>query len=572
MKTDAQSIWKELEQGRHYKSGEDLYNIIATNERFLVGDHWRGVNSQNLPKTVYNFVAQIAKTQVSTVMSNQISIYRSPDALSKENEMVNKASRIFTHVDSLNWERCKMDAMNEDILMDAFTTGLGGTYWWWDEDLMTGNDFLMKGDFRGKIIDSVNLYVANPAELDIQCQEWVMIVNRLPVSKLKRMAKKYGVSAEEIEQINSDESMIYEAYDKAQNEQTSEKDESKYATYITKFYKEKGKVWSVGSTANCIIRKPYDTELTLYPIAYMNWDKRKRFAYGSTPMTSMIANQKVANTQAAMRHLHAQLMAIPKLAVNKNLVSGLTNAIGGFISVDLPPGENVGSAISFIQPAPITYDVDKSLDDSINRTKDLSGVNSNVTGESNPDNFRALVAQQKAAGVPLESVKRRFYQYVEDVALIWLDFYQHKYKLVRQIETEIKQGTQTSVQTEQYTGTDFEKVYLNTKIDVGASTQWSEVMQMDLMVNLWNMKVIQDPVDFIERIPDNMIPMRQQLIDKFKEMQQQMQAQQAAQEQQFEQMAQFLESLPPEVQAEIMKLPEGQQEQAIMQMMQQTVN
>lgn len=521
-----------------------------------IGDQWKGMNSQNLPKTTYNFIGQVSNTQVSAVMSQQITINRVADELSKNDEKVNKASKIFTKLDALNWERCKMDALNEDVIMDAFLSGMGASFWYWDEDIITGNSFLTKGDFCGELLDSVNIYVSNPNELDIQKQDWIIISVRKTLQQVREIAKSYGVNQEQLELISSDETAIYEAYDKAQNEQESSKYNSNQTTLNIKLWKENKKVMCCKSTSNVMIRKPSSIELERYPIAILNWHKRKRFIYGSSPITSIVPNQKVVNIQAAMRHLHAQLMAIPKVAINKQMVSGFTNTVGGISYVDAPPGTDVASAIRFIQPTQMTIDVDKSIDDGINRTKDLMGANQAALGESNPENFRAIMAQQKAAGVPLESVGRRYKQYVEDVALIWLDFYKNKYKLARKIVLENENKEEFE---ETYTGTDMKDVYLQTKIDVGASTQWSELLQIDANDNLWEKGILKDPVMYLENMPDNIIPNKQKMIDRLKEEQElakTIPTEPVDDQAMFEEM---LSSMTPEQQRAFMQLPPEEQ-------------
>lgn len=558
IKTDPQEVWKELENGRNFKSGENLYEIIATNERFKIGDDWKGMKSQNLAPTVYNFIGQVANTVVSSVMSQSITINRNPDELSDDDEQVVIASKVFTKNDKLNWERCKMDAMNEDILMDAFLSGLGGSFWYWDDDIITGNKFLTKGDFVGELLDSVSLYVSNPNEIDIQKQDWIIISVRKTCQAIIEMAKAYGVPVDQIELIQPDETTSYEAYDKARTEQDNNKYQSNQTTLNMKLWKEGKRIMCLKSTSNVFIKKPYDTGLERYPIAIMNWDKRKKFIYGSSPVTPIIANQKVANLQASMRHLHAQLMGIPKVAINKNMVSGFTNTIGGISIVDAQPGVDVGSAIRFIQPTQMTIDVDKSIDDSINRTKDLMGANQSMLGESNPDNFRAILAQQKQAGVPLESVKRRFYQYIEDVALIWMDFYKNKYNLVRMANIEGENEEKFSVE---YTGTEFKDIYLQTKVDVGADTQYSEAVQLDTMMNYWNAKIITDPIYMLENTPNDILPNTEKLI---KSMQMAQQPEQSHVN--MDELYAWLEQQPAEVQQQIMALPEEQQAQALQQM------
>ena len=122
-----QSLYKELENARNFKSQNRVYDIARTNEKFINDEQWDDTRQKNLPPNVYNFLGQVESTQISSVMSQQIAITRSADATSRNNQQVVKAAKIFTALDEENWERCKMDAVNEDMLKDAFTTGLGGT-------------------------------------------------------------------------------------------------------------------------------------------------------------------------------------------------------------------------------------------------------------------------------------------------------------------------------------------------------------------------------------------------------------------------------------------------------------
>jgi hypothetical protein len=497
----AQEIWKELENSKNYKTQHKIYLNASTNEYMIKGEQWNGINLKNLAPTVYNFLSQVAKTQISSVMAQQISITRSADSTSQNNKNVQLASKIFSQLDKDNWERVKMDKLNEDVLEDAFTTGVGGTFWWWNENIITGNDFITKGDFKADYIDAVNLHVSNPNEIDVQKQDWVMISIRNTLKQVKKIFKDKGVSDEQIELIQADESTIYEAYEKAQSEQSNNQ-----ATYVLKLYKENDKVMAVYSTAN-VMTLPINLELNIYPIALMNWEKRKALIYGLSPVTQVIANQKVANMQSSIRHLSAQLMAIPKMGVNKNMITGATNIVGGIYEVDASPGQDISNALHYWQPSVMSYDADKSIDQSIERTKALMGANQALLGESNPQNFRAILAQQKQAGIPLESVKRRFYQYIEDVALVWLDFYKSKYKLTRSSLVDNEQV--------QFIGVDYKNIYLNTKVDVGASTQLNELVQIEIARELWNMKILTDPVMYVDMLPD--FNGKQKLIEKLKE-------------------------------------------------------
>lgn len=523
--SDPSKIWSDYDNGKNYKSGENLYNIIKRNENYYAGEQWKGVKDNGLPTPVFNFLEQLVDVKVSSIMANQITIHRRADELSEQNNVVSLAAKSFMLSDKKNWERCKMDSLNEETLLDSALSGLGITYWPWNEDLISGNDFLTKGDFEGETIDSVNFYVSNPNDVKVQNQDWIIISLRKTVKQVQEMARKYGKTEEEISRIKGDEDTIYEAFEKAQNEQESTKASSNQVTILLKFWKNKdtNTIWFCKTTKDLVLVES-DMELERYPIAIMQWKNRKRFIYGNAEITYIISNQQHVNKMEAMRQLHAQLMSIPKVGYNKNVINGFSNQVGGVLPIDAKPGEDLSNAIHYFQPAQMTLDVDKSIESTISKTREFKGVNENVIGEGKAQNTSAIIAQQRAAGVPLESIKRRFYQYLEDVALIWLDYYKNKYKLTRRIKDE--HGN-----TIEFTGTNFKNVDLKTSVDIGTSNQWSDVASAQILDSLLKDNRI-NIVQFLERYPKNIIPMQDKLIEeKVAEMQQAQQLQQMQQQQ-----------------------------------------
>jgi hypothetical protein len=58
-------------------------------------------------------------------------------------------------------------------------------------------------------------------------------------------------------------------------------------------------------------------------------------------------------------------------------------------------------------------------------------------------------------------------------------------------------------------------VFLNVRVDVGAATAYSEVAMMQTLDNLRTAQLI-DIIDYLERVPDKLIPRKQELVDKLK--------------------------------------------------------
>ena len=138
---------------------------------------------------------------------------------------------------------------------------------------------------------------------------------------------------------------------------------------------------------------------------------------------------------------------------------------------------------------------------------DMAGINQNLQGAARPENAAALLTQIKQANVPLETYKRRLYKYVEDVGKIWQEFYTSYYSTERVIVDENGEEVR-------FTGTEFKNLVLNTSIDVGPSTQWSEITSFQMLTDMWNMGIIQDPNEFIKRLPKNSFLEQDELVDE----------------------------------------------------------
>ena len=489
-------MYKKLEEQRSFKTSNNLYAIARQNEKMWIGDQWDGINRRNLDTNTYNFIGKTMEIKNASILANELAINRTAEEIDEDNEHVQKAIKCFNLADRKNWERLQMDAMNEQFILNASIEGLGVSYWYWDNDIESGNTVKVKGDINGQLIDSVNFYVANPAEVDVQKQPWIILTVDMTNKELQQYAKDRGVSKEKANSIMPDEQEItYRAYEKADYQQL-DKDEQ-LSTLMICFKKEEGMIYKAEMTKDIMIEDWKDIDMTIYPIAIMPYKPRKRFIYGEAEPTRYIANQRSVNKQLAARTLHALLMAVPKLLVNENMAGSVTNAIGSINKVKMPPNSNVSSAMAYLQPTAMSIDVDKAVDDNINLTMDLAGVNQNIQGAARPENAAALLTQIKQASIPIETYKRRLYKYIEDVGRVWLEFYKTKYNITRKYKDE--EGEY------EFTGTDFKDAIVNTKTDVGPSTQWSEIVANQMLMDLWGAGVIRDPQQLLKRLPKNSI-------------------------------------------------------------------
>jgi hypothetical protein len=216
----------------------------------------------------------------------------------------------------------------------------------------------------------------------------------------------------------------------------------------------------------------------------------------------------------------------------------------------------------------------------------MLGANDAALGDVNAEQASgaAIIATQKQASVPLENVQAALYQFVEDIYLIWGDFYLAKYNADRTMSYK-KNG---KVMTDTFNSTPYQDMLLRVSVDVGPSSYWSEIASMQSLDNLLNGGKI-DIIQYLERLPNGILPKKQELIEEIKaNMQAQAEAEAQAQAMQgqqpqpmvennappspeedalMEQMAQFVEQLPPDVQAQLQAMPPDDMEEAVLDMM-----
>ena len=164
--------------------------------------------------------------------------------------------------------------------------------------------------------------------------------------------------------------------------------------------------------------------------------------------------------------------------------------------------------------------------------------------------------------MPMQTVQNRFYSFVEDIARIWADMWVTFYGK-RSLKIEDENG----VWYLPFDGEKLKDLLIAVKIDVGASTLWSEIQSVKTLDNLLAAQII-TPKQYLERLPKGSVPNLSGLI---RELQQAQEAQTAMAAQQEpgggngpqvsggdvqaivgalpEEYRQAFESLPPEQQA-----------------------
>ena len=291
------------------------------------------------------------------------------------------------------------------------------------------------------------------------------------------------------------------------------------------------------ATRTAVIFEDVDTGLSRYPVAWANWEKQKNQYHGRALTTGLIPNQIFINSMFAMAMRHLQLLGFPKTVYNADLIGNWSNEIGQAIGVrGLQPGQSISQVAYNLQPADMSNQILTVIDRAISYTKDCMGATDAQLGNVKPDNTSALMVLQSNAEVPLENIRAGLHEWVEDIGAILLDMmgtYYGKRPIVKdRMMDEPVIGTDGNPAIDPNTGmmqmqsvsrrvvedfdfAQFKHLWFNIRADVGATSYYSEIAMTQTLDNLRSAGVL-DVIQYLERVPDKLIPKKGELIDELK--------------------------------------------------------
>lgn len=572
--------WELYEQGKKYNNAiigpNDIsyYDMIDASLSFASGNQWRGVQAEDMPKPVFNFIKRAQTFFIASLTSSNatINFEKLEHVENEENEAVEVINAEVKNI----LEKMKFENRLRDLLFDASTTGDGCLHFYFDPDKKS---FSGKGQICHEIVDGSNVMFGNANNPNVEDQPYIIIVGRDLASNLQEEAKQYK------NDITVDEDKEYEYMPGDNGKIEVETDKYGKALYIL-IYEKKPKnikvkdefgneveetIYTVHAS-KCVkgddIFEDIDTELEYYPIAWLNWEKQKNQYHGKGMVVDMIPNQIAINKMFAMIIYHLMITAFPTAVYNADKVSAWTNEIGGQIALmNMELGDSINNVAGYLQPSQMSNQIITALDMAIRYTKECMGITDASLGAIDPKNTSAIIAVQKSAVVPLENVKANLYEFIEDIGRILLDFISSKYGTRKIIVSDKKNRV-----AKEYDFSQLKGQWLNTRANVGSAAYYSEIASMQTLDNLLNAERI-DFVQYLERLPEYMIPDKEKLISDVKiRLGIKSVDEEQAQRQEYESMAQYEESLPQEIRGELSKLTDSQREETVKEMMAQDVN
>lgn len=417
MKASLSKTWLQYEAGKAYKRRIGLYSTVRENERFYRGDQWYGVPQGDLPHPIFNVVKRIVDYLVCSVVpsSTDISFSDEKTPFADRCTVDLRGAKLLTDNARFRWERDKMDQKLYSLALNAAISGDGVLYCYWRPDAC--GDGRYEGDIETDVIDNVNIFVADVNRCDIQSQDYVILSGRASVYSLRREARENGVSEDDVRRIRADSPESGEVISDGSLAEL-EGDEEEKATYLIKFWREDGRVCFEKSTRDCVISR-VRTPCTLYPVAVFNWTPTKNSFHGTSPISSMIANQKYINRAYAMVMKHMSDTAFSKVVYDKTKIPEWSNEVGEAIAAH--GSVNVSDAFAVLDVGKLQDDYLDLLDKVIESTKELSGATDTALGNVEPENTSAILAIQEASRIPLKLVRAGLYECIEQLASIWAD-------------------------------------------------------------------------------------------------------------------------------------------------------
>lgn len=408
------SVWGLYEKGRSYHRLTGIYSDTDRNYRMYNGDQWGGAKLGDIEPVQKNFIRPIVRYKLAVIHDNLYAIVYSSQnnenrtfqkQAEKYCEMLNRfASRI--------WEKDKMDKKGRRVTKDAAINDEGILYIDFDEETMMPIN---------EVIDKNDIYYGNENDEDIQSQPYIIIRKRMPVANAEELAIAYGVPEEDLPYVRVGDSDTSDQSGEAAKEEVDDQ-----VTILYKMYKRNGTVHFSIATRYVDIMEDADLGIKLYPVAHFTWEEKKGSARGEGEVRYLIPNQIEVNRTEMRRVLTVKDQAYPMKVADTSKISNVNDldTVGGIIYTNGQPVDDVRKILGTLQPAQMSPDVKLLQDDLIQMTRELAGAGEVATGTVNPEDAsgRAILAVQQSAQAPMTEQKEHFKAFIEEVALIWLEY------------------------------------------------------------------------------------------------------------------------------------------------------
>jgi hypothetical protein len=500
-----QKVWNEYQKGLSFNTQQDLDETVRTNENFVIGKQWEGVEANGLPTPVFNFLKRVVLYIVASIVPESIKYNATPfnmigdrDSATLQSSVVN--AELEKYIDFNNFA-----GLLREFARNAAVDKDGCLFTYWDADIKTGQP--VSGAMCTETIENTRVFFGNVNDRKVQKQPYIIISSREMIDEVRDRAKDNGVSEWESIMVDSD--------DKQQNSENMSDDKVTVLMRLRRDKKTKT-IWAVEVTKNAFVRKEWDTGLTLYPIVWMNWDYVQDNYHGQAMVSGLIPNQIFVNKLFAMSMISLMTTAYPKIIYDKTRVTKWDNRVGAAIPVN---GGDVNSVAKILDPATISPQIAQFIQLAVEMTQQNMGATSTALGDDRPYNTSALTTNLKSSIIPHEITKQNLYQCVVEQGRICIDMMRNHFG-VRTVDVPIPDEVKAPAQfvgmqpnkpmSVTFDFSTLENTQFNMKLDAGASTNWSEIASLSILETALQYGL---PLsEYFKRIPNGFILKQEELI------------------------------------------------------------
>ncbi len=399
-------LWRMYRKGKDYQASLDLPRTIKENVAFYEGKQWGRVTpaTKNMPRPVVNMVKFVCRNKRARLALSPVKlVYRceSDPALGET----------FTRFADYMLKEMRIKEIDSRAIKDGVVKGSYCYHFYWDgdcHDTLSGE----RGAVRCELIDPLNVIFANPLETDEQKQDWIMIVSRMPLSRVKEMADE-----------DVDEDILVP-------DDSGGEGDDRLCTVLTRYFREEGEVYLERALKMGVLNKPFAlspstyttvdgkvmeiarTQASLYPVVFGVYEEREGSIYGISEVEGIIPNQKVINHILGMEAMAIQNTAWGKFVVTKDALKGqqISNEPGEVLVDHSAHGNGIRRLeYNGMSAVPLSF-----VDNLAALTRSVTGSSEVMTGEQLRNmSGAAIIALQSQANQPIEEQRERFWRVKE---------------------------------------------------------------------------------------------------------------------------------------------------------------
>lgn len=481
-----------------------MYEETEQNWNFYNDNQWAGFFQKSKKKDMpfLNIIKPTIKYKTAMIAKNSNAIIYSDMSGRQEAVAVTKA---LTEYAAKQWERSKMDSVMWDVVKRGAVAGDSYLYWY---DSRTPVDSVvqqLQPELKHLLVNNTNVYFADEQNLNINEQDWIIISERVSVSKLRKLAKKNGCTQQQISLIVSDEDTETQV-----GEDKAQEVKSKLGKCTSLLYMEKTEqgIQFCRSTQQVVYQ-----ELTLipgldtYPLAPFRWETKLGSARGISSVKGMIPNQKTINEQLYYLNSALKDMAYPKMAYDSNRISNVSQltTVGATIGIDNLAENSIRNVVDFLNPPMINNMAATFIDNLMAQTQQLEGAGDAATGQIDPTQAsgEAIKTARDQAAIPLNEQMAGYKQFIEDIANLWYKMWcvycEQGFEIQTTVQDENGQDIMQTVIVPQQMLKDMD---INIKVDVSPIDPYSIMAEdSNLLTMLSNQQISFD--EFVKALSPN---------------------------------------------------------------------